>query len=238
MRKKSIEFIDFWGDTPEDFFPVPAVQNLPKWYRETSPYIEKSHKDRPFENKNRQNSTVKKCKPLFDSLSSGYILKTPVDLQITIEENSHYYKWPDRQPIAFHPVKQIPGYPDQEERVQDYPKFVHPWIIKTPPGYSVLFTTPAHHDIPFRILEAIVDTDSYHSVVTIPFYFKDPNFEGIIKAGTPMAQIIPIKRDDWKFTSRRATKEDLSDKNRVSKKINSVFNNAYKNFFWFPKSYN
>ena len=71
-------------------------------------------------------------------------------------------------------------------------------MIKTPPGYSVLFTHPMNwHYLPFYSLSGVVDTDTYTMPVLFPFMMKN-NFEGIIPKGTPVIQIIPFKRDDWK----------------------------------------
>ena len=43
-----------------------------------------------------------------------------------------------------------------------YPKWINPWAIKTPAGYSVYFKPPAHNPNQwFEILEGVVDTDTY-----------------------------------------------------------------------------
>ena len=55
----------------------------------------------------------------------------------------------------------------------DFPKWVNPYVIKTPPGYSVLITQPFHRESVFTILPGIVDTDKYKSQVHFPFVLKD-----------------------------------------------------------------
>ena len=49
---------------------------------------------------------------------------------------------------------------------------------------------------PIKVFEGIVDTDQQH-IMNFPFVYKDPEFEGIIPAGTPIVQVIPFKREKW-----------------------------------------
>ena len=51
------------------------------------------------------------------------------------------------------------------------------------------------YDLPFITSSGIVD-ETVSWAGTFSFWVKE-NFEGIIPYGTPMAQIIPFKRDSW-----------------------------------------
>ena len=53
-----------------------------------------------------------------------------------------------------------------------------------------------HRESVFTIMDGIVDTDSYNALVNFPFFLNDWSYEGLIPAGTPMAQVIPFKRED------------------------------------------
>jgi len=86
----------------------------------------------------------------------------------------------------------------------------------------------------FTILEGIVDTDQYHKPVNFPFVFKNKDFNGLIPAGTPIAQVIPFKRDSWNM---EIVDNSLEIKN-IESKMNSLFLNKYKKFFWSSKEYN
>jgi hypothetical protein len=85
-------------------------------------------------------------------------------------------------------------------------------------------------------LSGIVDFDKYnHSKIgNLPFYLKK-NFTGIIPKGTPMYQIIPIKRNDWVGNKEKFNKieSDKKDKFRTS-----VSSNRYKKLFWQKKGFN
>lgn len=233
---REIEFVDIWGNTPDYVYPVPAVRNLPDWYRKTEPYVDEPIPDQRKTNDN-SSSTIKRCNPVFDAITAGYLLLTPVDINVRLnDDGSQFYEWPSLDVIRFHPVEQNPNYPGQDGRRHAYPKFNHPWLIKTPPGYSTYFMPPAHRGGVFKILEGFVDTDVYHQVVELPFVI-DPNFEGLIPAATPMAQVIPIKRESWRFKARERVEADLINRDRSIAALRSVFNNAYRNMFWHRKQY-
>jgi hypothetical protein len=106
--------------------------------------------------------------------------------------------------------------------------------IKLPKGYSLLLTHPFNRfDLPFTTLTGIADADYGMQQGNVPFFIKE-DFEGIIPAGTPMFQILPFKREDWKSSKN----ENLNDLDREHS-----FNNMrkisgfYKDNFWNRKKY-
>ena len=123
--------------------------------------------------------TVKRCMPVFDAVTGGYIITTYADVFIsqrpildseTNEDTGKtipWYEWPSFGPIQWHPIEQAPTHPLRKDlpKESSYPKWINPWSIKTPPGYSVLFTQPMHRESVFTILDGIVDTDTYTAPV-------------------------------------------------------------------------
>lgn len=228
---KKITFTPIFA-VEKTFYPEPATKNIPAWYRKMSSYVG-SNKLKITDAE--PNLTIKKCIPIFDSMTAGYIIKTHVDVFVYLtEDNLSYYNWPKYEPVSFHPISQAPNYPLVNEK--PYPKWQHPWGIQTPPGYSTLFVPPMHNPNGiFNILPGIVDTDQYINPVNLPFILDDPNFEGIIPAGTPVAQVIPFKRDCFKM--------EIGDKKQKEKlfEFNSIYSNRwinnYKSKFWNRKQY-
>lgn len=243
---KNIKFTLVFENVADIFYPKPASECIPDWYKKQTSYSD--NKKITFLS-GRVNSTIKKCIPIFDSITSGYIIFCPFDIQITKKENGYEFIWSQRflddffktdpvtnlhDPILFHDSSQLLDYP----KLQNYgaiPKFISPWSIQTPKGYSILITQPMHRESVFTILDGIVDTDTYKSPVNFPFVFNDPNWEGIIKAGTPIAQIIPFKRDTWKMSFGNKKDFDLARKDVF--KNNAFMTNAYKKLFWNKKSF-
>jgi hypothetical protein len=218
--------------------PIPASKKIPEWYKSISRYIEGNKKPSPADG--GTNGTIKTCMPVLDAITSGYLILSSADIYIEKEEEGRFYNWADHNLISFHGQRQVTGYPNLEKKVgmESVPKFNNPWIVKTPKGYSCLFVTPFHHDLPFTILPGIVDTDTYFNAVNFPFML-DPDFEGLIPKGTPIAQVIPFRREDWNMSikmladSKKFQKEWL----RVTKELSTHFFDKYKKIFWSSKSY-
>lgn len=187
--------------------------------------------------------------PVFDALASGYIITTYTDLYVSQRANFDtdtntvskqtlpWYQWPSFEPLDWHPVIQAEEHPTRKHVPKNakYPKLKNPWSIKTPPGYSTLFIAPMHRDNPIRILEGVVDTDTFLSPVNFPFTLSDWTFEGLIPAGTPVAQVIPFKRENWEM--RIGVQKDLDEQNNVLVKLRTKFFDSYKTQFRQPKEY-
>ena len=232
LQQNKIIFTDTTQSNLEP--PKHASKFIPEWYKNMDSYTNKEKK--PIGN-GQVGSTVKKCIPVFDAITAGYIITTPADVWVSIKDidgvKTQYFEWSNYSLIEFHPIEQAPTHPSKKPYA--YPKFINPWGIKTPKGYSALFVQPFHRESVFTILEGIVDTDTYTAPVNFPFVINDPNFEGLIPKDTPLAQIIPIKRDNWKLEIGSNT--ELKEQNNIKTKLKTKFFDGYKTMFWNQKEY-
>lgn len=223
MKKQQITFSKVIKEVSDEYAPQPASKFIPEWYKKIETRF-------PIEKKPNSLSTIKKCIPVLDSITAGYIIVSPCDIYVSIKDGEINYE-SSLNIIHFHPKKQAYNHP--QGNMYQYPKWLNPWAIKTPKGYSTYFKPLAHNPNPwFEILEGFVDTDTYSASVNFPFVLKDTTFEGIIPAGTPIAQAIPIKRDSWKMKIVE-NNEHLS----ITSLLNSRFFDRYKNIFWQRKEY-
>ncbi len=221
------KYLDFDFDVP-----IPASSMIPEWYKKTKNYVNDIKKP----TNGGTDGTIKKCIPVFDAITSGYLILLPTDLYCEpSEKNNFYFQWPSQELIGFHPIEQVKEYPQKNDGLDSIPKFINPWGIKTPKGYSVFITTPQHRDLPFSILPGIVDTDKYVNAINFPFIINDKNFNGLIPKGTPIAQITPFKRDSWKMSI--GSKKDNEEILKMHKKLNFQFFDRYKNLWWNKKTY-
>ena len=213
--------------------PKPANQVIPEWYKKINSYI--SGKKIPTDT-GEANSTIKKCMPVFDAITAGYIIKSAADLYVEKKEEGLYYKWSGLDLISFHSPDQTTGHPAKiNDELNSSPKFINPWSIKTPKGYSVLIIQPMHRESPFTIMPGIVDTDTYTNPVNFPFTMNDKNWEGLIPAGTPIAQIIPFKRENWKM--QIGYEKEIQETIAIRNKFKTIFWDRYKRFYWNKKEY-
>ena len=233
----------------KEFAPKPASQLIPEWYKDVNSYLGVS---KGTIGSGATNGTIKRCMPVFDAISSGYIITSYVDVYIKqnaknenvydgpidiSEINSQPgYESPCYEPINFHPIEQAPNHPNRGKHVMSYPKWINAWSIKTPPGYSTLIIPPMHRESIFTIFPGVVDTDKYNAPINFPFVFNEADkFEGVIPAGTPIAQVIPFKRDSWEMQIGK--NKDLEESLNHRLKINIKIFDEYKNSFRQKKEY-
>jgi hypothetical protein len=210
--------------------PKPASSLVPDWYKNTESYI---GGDKKPDGQAGTKATIKRCMPVFDAITAGYIIESPSDVWVSIKDGQQYFERSSLNLISFHPIDQAPLHP--MKKLYAYPKWINPWAIKTSKGYSTLFVQPFHRESVFTILPGIVDTDQYFAPVNFPFVINDPQFEGLIPAGTAIAQVIPLKRDFWKM--ELGSQEDVAKQANISNKLQTKFFDRYKTMFWSKKEY-
>lgn len=221
--KKNKEIIFLSEDITIDYLtPIPSAREMPEWYKATPPVDKEEH-----------DLTIKKCVPVLDAFNLGYVFRTSVDI--------HYDEKLDRftdngvsSSVTMHPDFQIKDL-DIDPALNRHPyKWVNKFFLKTPKGYSTLFVHPLNRtDLPFQSISAIVDTDDFPLSVQFPFFMKK-GFSGVIPAGTPIIQAIPVKRDDWRMNIPEQSES------YYAKELWSWFNPPmamYKRKYWKRKMY-
>lgn len=226
MFEKILEFKaaeDYLKHKP--FLPEPIKLNIPEWYKKIKHNIDLK--------------TIKGCMPFLDTLTTGYVLKTPIDfrIQFNCEKdkerfncissliNHPYGNFANLNSESDnHPINQVGKECPYTNKNKDLPflKILNPWKITTPPGYSCLFVPPLNNtDDKFSIIPGIVDTDTFPLKVNFPIIIngdKYPVLDTIIKMGTPYVQVIPFKRESWKMKITKKSSDEIG---------------KHKAFFWF-----
>lgn len=205
--------------------PYPASTAIPDWFKNIKPITNSEHRNAEPKG---QTVTVKKCFPVLDSLTTGYILPAPADLLVryigndtipTISWNSFRFNWVETWALDISAGYEIP-----ENFNKQVFKLINPWLIETPKNWSCLFTHPiGYPNLPFRAISGIVDTDKLKTDINQPFVLKD-KWEGVIEAGTPMAQIIPFERKSWEMKIEQGMEKDHRiNQENLMKKINGHY---------------
>lgn len=218
-RQKKIKFT---SSTPEFDIPVPvpAARAIPEWYRKM-PRV------------NLGNPTVKTCIPFLDAMTAGYMMILATDVYIDGSDGTYNVNSP--VPIISAHFKEQTDYVRVEKHLSEFPlKWNNVFYITTPKGYSCHITHPVNReDLPFRTLTGVVDTDTHPVIINFPF-LVNKDFKGVIPAGTPIAQVIPFKRDDW-------TAEVIDDREPkhylAAYELLSPPYNWYKRKWWKKKKY-
>lgn len=233
--------------------PKPIMKTIPEWYRKADRFAKMPNGEYFKANKmicpvTKEGTTDdygkiptwKACPAIFDIMGTGYTLLTPCDIEFFLD---------DRNKIA---VKVL------DSKYQDFctarppmPQFVTPigcydehfawfpdWAVEVPEGYSVLYSQPFNRfELPTMIVSGIIDNDNINLPGSMPFFLKK-DWTGILPAGTPFAQMIPFKREDWKS---EIVLEDVSimyNKNvQNSAKYRKPDGGVYKNEVWQQRRY-
>ena len=229
--------IEFWPATQETEFlvppPKPAKNYIPNWYKELKPNYNKTLALNNLLDPNEQQLNLKHCAPFLDSFTNGYIQESWTDISVEKLNNGQtiaaYASFPKILEARIITDVIHSGPYSTDEHV-----FKIHWAPKVPKGWSVLFTHPlSRMDLPFQVLSGIVDFDTFTQtfVGNIPFFLQK-DFEGIIPAGTPMYQMIPIRRENWNSSLKKYDKEEWL---KIGQKKNKHFYDGYKKEYWQKK---
>ena len=227
FKNKEIEFLcleEDYGLIPQ---PYPASKNIPDWYKALP---------MKMENKGFETSTLKRCMPVLDTMVVGYIIPLCADVEFVVNEDASgltYKTKFHKNVVEVHRPEQISHDKCPSPLVPRPPlKFLNYWYIKTPPEYSLLFVQPLNRfESRFTCFSGIVDYPYYlQEYINFPFVFNEKNFSGIIPAGTPLMQVIPIKKDNLltKHRSRVISDDEFKDSTMMRRVRDMVHESLYR----------
>jgi hypothetical protein len=230
--------------------PTPATKVRPLWWVDSN-YYNQEFASPIYGDRHRMNSTIKGCPAIADSLSMGYILFSPLDIEIDATDETSLH-W--RVPNFLHETASIfnegstaerdfasAHSPDQLEKLkipEEYhrvPFKINTYFgIKTEPQYSIWVTHPMYNwDLPFRVLDGIIDSDKITARFPYPMLIKK-GFSGIIPRNTPLIQVIPFKRESFESQTIDFDKDDAISK--ISD-LQSDQIMPYRKLFWERKNF-
>ncbi len=199
--------------------PVAARQVMPDWFKRLPPV------DKSSVGPSGSGQTVKRCMPFLDALTFGWILSLAATVRFEVSGNGTKIDcgWDfDKEMISPHGTGQVAGHP----RLPMPPmKFHNYWTIETPPGWSCLFIPPINRpDARFEIASGVVDTDSYKTLIHFPFFATVGDGVYIVEKGTPIAQVIPFRRDASPLSMRAEVRSESDAEARERERLRRVTN--------------
>lgn len=234
----TIEFVtepELYGAIPE---PIPANRALPDWYKNLAQYVSNEEGEVTTNTKTEiKASSVKRCAPFMEAMTMGWIIPLAAEVHIkgvAGDDNIVHYNWNfNKELISSHNIAQVGG---DEFPLSDWPvlKFHNYWNIKISDGYSALITSPMNRPgQPFTPFSGVVDVDNYFNEINAPFMWTGGEFEGFLKEGTPIVQVIPFKRESLVSdgTVRSMTDDEVLEKKRTKNELNSS-PSMYRNRRW------
>lgn len=220
--------------------PEPSIKEIPDWYRKADRFIKDENNNYVIGQDGGKISNWKSCPALLDIFSTGYVLKTPCDIEFYMDESNFInVKIEDKSKQDFCTRRgKMPDFVHPAGYYEEHFAWFPDWAIELPDGYSALYTHPLNRfDLPFLMTAGIVDNDKVKLPGTMPFFIIK-GFTGTIPAGTPYAQILPFKREDWESEVLIEEPTALFKKNMDnSKKYRIPNGGVYKNEVWSMRKY-
>ena len=206
---------------------IPATNVVPEWFKklknnytlESGPgYMLNGDPKYPIANSKNPN-TVKRCPGVFDFIHAGYIVPSwsdflikpnGIDQEPTVE---YSYALKDFPGVGGHPYAQAEGAPFWDNSVKDIVKLISPWNVSVSKGVSLMLIQPYYHNSTnFTVMPGLMDSDlDMISNRSIQIFIKinTPDKDIFIERGTPLLQIFPFKRSDYKFECVTRPTEDM-----------------------------
>jgi hypothetical protein len=227
MTVERIEFSLVHGS--EDIFPrpYPANKEIPEWFK--SMPSETEAQDAPVR-------TVKNCPPFLEAMACGYIIPLAADIRLALDSAGAFHgECTYANLVVMHKPAQSKGAPFEGCPVV---KICNPWLIRTPPGYSTLFLPPVNRfHMPLIPLTGLVETDIFYREVNFPTILTiRPGTNVVLRRGTPLVQVIPIKRDEFQSEFVPLDVDKHNGMTQQTKDLPENYN-YYKNNLWRKKTY-
>lgn len=194
-KKKS--FVRFYSLTPGvlDLFPIIKSKDVPRKFLDRTEYP--THV-----------LPTSTCPGLKKIVSCGFIIPAPADFEIITNGDMSTFEW--RSPMEF--TKGVPnsqGYINSHAKEQTAPllsnfhdtlttvvKIETPWRFEMSDD-MVMLVLPVQYNNEDRFSAATGILDPrYSNTVNIQLFWKKINEKTLIRAGTPLCQFVPIRRND------------------------------------------
>jgi hypothetical protein len=219
--------------------PVPAANSVPTWWKDADKYI-KDPNGEAYVNPSGEGKVMsyKSCPAMLDTFTSGYMLRTPCDIEFYLKRGRVKAKLPigfedlvgEREPMGG--FETPPGFDERH-----FHWYLN-WAPELPEGYSSLYLQPINHfNLPYITVAGIIDSDKVTNSGLLPFFLKS-GFTGLVPAGTPIVQVFPFKREDWEMEYKFYTQEELFEKHKQNSiTFRQPEGGVYKRDFWQRRKY-
>ena len=207
MNKPEIQFISLIPGIEETMPVIPVSKHQYGWIKTAGERAKERNK-----NKSINNLNTLKCPAILQFRNKGFILRAPYDMTLKIHSDIEYSwqtpydtrellygdveKW--EAPITHHETQLMYDFMSTwpKDTMKIILKLNLPWTIRISKDYDVLMTDPFYKDDDrFTVCPGVFESDMGIGVLTVPVKWHSTKGEYLIKAGTAIAQLIPIKKE-------------------------------------------
>lgn len=185
------------------------------------------------------------CPGIFDLYSYGYIIPAWHDIVIKTNGDGSGFSWmiPENLPLVTGDYnfvgKHIDGLdkhlPKRPGALKSVIKFNTPWNVVAPKGVKFLLIPLAYPDsFEFESSTGLLDP-SVSNEINIQVYWYVKNGQHTIKAGTPLAHLIPLSEEKFELVCREMNNWDrlwIQKKNFFNNFTFLTNRNKFKDFYY------
>jgi len=227
------------GFTDENIFndksthPKLIRNNKPNWFINIKKNL---YTETPFGKQKIKN--VKSCHSFVDMFNNGVVVYAPTDIKLFVDQEKglRHFELPYNSNTYFitdHANEQFINHLPKNSRYKYIFKIVLPLAIFTDKGFSSYqYQYPYSLNNDFEVLFGQFETDKIHET-NLQIAYTSNKKEIIIKKGTPLAVYVPFRRSklQLKIFNLNKNKKYKNIYNRQNFKLNSKFDNYYKDLF-------
>jgi len=228
---KKIEFYSTVPGLPDLYPIVKAKDAMPAWT--------KIARDSYVKKKNRtlgSMSHIYQCPGIFDLFKHGFVVPMWHDVIISTNGNPDEFTWtvPSSDLASLTPEVNIvenqsngvgTEMPIKPWSLNTFVKINTPWHVVAPRGVKLLMLPIAYPDN-FEFESSIgILNPGYSNEINIQLYYNVQKGDVLIKAGTPLAHIIPLSEKDYDIVCREMNSLDKFwlDKKKYFRSANFTF---------------
>jgi hypothetical protein len=199
-----IEFYTLVDGIELAYPPIPISEVPMRWVKKTQENLRTKFKT----DSNPQSTGAHLCSGIRNLISIGYAITAWHDIEITTNGDGAQFTWYVPNTNAKHcnihnePISLF--YPEEygeyavlpPETLKSIIKIPTPWRVRMPKGWGLMML-PLHYadENRFTSLVGVLDPE-ISSVLNAVLYWHRLNEKTLIKAGTPLFYVVPVKLDD------------------------------------------
>ncbi len=226
--------VEFFNVNPgvAQFMPlIPAKDLKRNWVENARRDFSEVRKNPDW--KNHELSHTARCPGIFSLLRHGWVLRTWFDVVVETNGDGRTFKW--RAPA--NPSKDVPFDWHGEQQLFDYfsqwpsntltsvLKFMTGWRCNVPHGYYLMeIPIPYNEETRFTTLPGFFYRESGIAHMNTQILWHVMNGNTLIKAGTPISQLILLPKETHDFVCRDEKKEDRMVIDTLYKSSKFVYN--------------
>jgi len=214
-KKDKIEFFSYVQGVASACPVLPAKSNLPSWVNQARQdfKVQAVATDKKF-------THLYRCPGVFEILGEGYLITLPWDIIIETRGDDWDFKWtvPDAEltnlmggeiQLAQSHKDNAKWLPTPPGALKTIVKLATPWHVRVPKDVKLMILPLSYSDThEFEQVPGILDPGISSEInFLLRWYVRNGSYK--IKAGTPIAHVIPITERSLVLECRDATPKDL-----------------------------